>query len=120
MADERDLTQAEIEHRRTDAEEREARRRAIINRPRFEGLQIAPDIDFYPEVADREPGDRNVVRWGFDLHPQVSLWSAGIVLALLAITASLGVCAASQRPMATCISSMLFSLWNRFMIFWKG
>jgi choline/glycine/proline betaine transport protein len=86
MSDERDLTQAEIEHRRAEAAEREARRQAIIGRPRFEGLQIAPQVDFYPEVADREPGDRNIVRWGFDLHPQVSFWSAGIVLALLAIT----------------------------------
>ena len=86
MSDERDLTQAEIEHRQAEAAEREARRQAIISRPRFEGLQIAPEVDFYPEVADREPGDRNIVRWGFDLHPQVSFWSAGIVLALLAIT----------------------------------
>jgi choline/glycine/proline betaine transport protein len=86
MSDERDLTQAEIEHRRAEAAEREARRQAIIGRPRLEGLQIAPQVDFYPEVADREPGDRNIVRWGFDLHPQVSFWSAGIVLALLAIT----------------------------------
>jgi choline/carnitine/betaine transport len=81
-----DLTEAEELHRRADMAEREARRHAIIDRPRFEGLQIAPEVDFYPEVADREPGDTNIVRWGFDLHPQVSLWSAGIVGLLLVIT----------------------------------
>ncbi|HSK91781.1 MAG TPA: BCCT family transporter [Euzebyales bacterium] len=86
MSDERDLTQAEIEHRRAEAAEREARRRAIIERPRYDGLQIAPKVDFYPEVADREPGDRNIVRWGFDLHPHVSFWAAGILLVLLTVT----------------------------------
>ena len=86
MGDERNLTKAEEQHRREDAEEREARRRAIIERPRFEGLQIAPDVDFYPEVADREPGDNNIVKWGFDLHPQVTFWSAGLVVALLVVT----------------------------------
>ena len=86
MGEERNLTKAEEQHRRGEAEEREARRQAIIDRPRFEGLQIAPEIDFYPEVADREPGDENIVRWGFDLHPQVTLWSAGLVLALLVVT----------------------------------
>jgi choline/carnitine/betaine transport len=84
--DERDLTRAEEQHRLEEAEEREARRQAIIERPRFEGLQVAPDIDFYPEVADREPGDNNIVRWGFDLHPQVTFWSAGLIIALLTVT----------------------------------
>jgi len=84
--DERDLTRAEEQHRREEAEEREARRQAVIARPRFEGLQVAPEIDFYPEVADREPGDNNVLRWGFDLHPQVTFWSAGLIIALLLVT----------------------------------
>ncbi|HEX6255242.1 MAG TPA: BCCT family transporter [Euzebyales bacterium] len=84
--EERNLTKAEEEHRREEAAEREARRQAIIERPRFEGLQVAPEIDFYPEVADREPGDSNIVRWGFDLHPQVTFWSAGLVVTLLVVT----------------------------------
>jgi len=84
--DERNLTRAEEQHRREEADEREARRQAIIDRPRFEGLQVAPEIDFYPEVADREPGDNNIVRWGFDLHPQVTFWSAGLIIALLTVT----------------------------------
>lgn len=81
-----DMTEAEELHRQAEQAEREARRQAIINRSRFEGLQIAPEVDFYPEVADREPGDTNIVRWGFDLHPQVTFWSAGILLVLLGAT----------------------------------
>jgi choline/carnitine/betaine transport len=86
MGEERNLTRAEEQHRLEEAEEHEARRQAIIDRPRFEGLQVAPDIDFYPEVADREPGDNNIVRWGFDLHPQVTFWSAGLIVVLLVVT----------------------------------
>ncbi len=79
-----DLTQAEIAHRELEEAERAARRQAIYNRSQFEGLQIDPEVDFYPEVADREPGDTNIVRWGFDIHPQVSFISAGFLLVLLA------------------------------------
>ena len=61
-----------------------ARRRAITDRAPFEGLQIDPEIEFYPEVADREPGDRNIVRFGFDIHPQVTFTAAGILIAFLA------------------------------------
>ncbi|MBW3605617.1 MAG: BCCT family transporter [Actinobacteria bacterium] len=86
MSDEKNLTEAEERHRREEAAEREARRQAIIDRPRFEGLQVAPEIEFYPEVADREPGDTNIVRWGFDLHPRVTFWSAGLVITLLVVT----------------------------------
>jgi choline/glycine/proline betaine transport protein len=68
----------ELEH----AEE-EARRRAIRERPSFEGLQIDPEIDFYPEVADREPGDTNFERWGLDMHPQVSAITAAFLILFL-------------------------------------
>ena len=69
-------------------EEEEDRRRdaAIHNRARFEGLQIDPEIDFYPEVADREPGDKNIVKAGFDIHPQVTFYSAGFLLVFIALT----------------------------------
>ncbi len=83
MAEELDLTELgratyELEH----AEE-EARRRAVAERAPFEGLQIDPEIDFYPEVADREPGDTNIERWGFDLHPQVTFATAGFLILFL-------------------------------------
>ncbi|MEE8599448.1 BCCT family transporter [Euzebya tangerina] len=81
-----DLTDEVAEHDAVEAEERHRRHAAIHERAKFEGLQIDPDIDFYPEVADREPGDTNIVKWGFDLHPQVTFWSGGILVAFVALT----------------------------------
>ena len=71
-----------------DWEEEEERRRdeAIHNRKPLQGLQIDPDIDFYPEVSDREPGDRNIVRAGFDIHPQVTFWASGILAVFIALS----------------------------------
>ncbi len=87
MADEdRDLTEVEEAYDRWEEEQRQRRREAIYNRRPFEGLQVDPEVDFYPEVADREPGDTNIVRWGFDLHPQVTFWSAGILVVFIAWT----------------------------------
>lgn len=80
---ERDLTEATALHQDMEREEEERRREAIHNRKPFEGLQIDPDIDFYPEVAHRKPGDGNIVRAGFDMHPAVTLWSAGILLVFI-------------------------------------
>ncbi len=83
---ERDLTDAEKALEEFEAEERRAEDDAIYHRARFEGLQIDPDIDFYPEVADREPGDTNIVAGGFDLHPSVTFVSAGLLLLFVAFT----------------------------------
>ena len=71
-----------------DWEEEEERRKAeaISNRKSFEGLQIDPDIDFYPEVSDREPGDRNIVRAGFDIHPQVTFWASGFLVVFICLS----------------------------------
>ncbi len=81
-----DLTEATQALHEWEAEEHRLRDEAIHNRKPFEGLQIDPDIDFYPEVADREPGDKNIVRWGFDIHPQVTFWSAGFLLVFIGWT----------------------------------
>jgi choline/carnitine/betaine transport len=85
MADE-DLTDVTEAYDDWEAEERRRRREAIYDRRPFEGLQVDPEIDFYPEVADREPGDTNIVKWGFDIHPQVTFWSAGILVVFVAWT----------------------------------
>ncbi len=85
MAEE-DLTEVTEAYEDWEEEERRRRREAIRDRKPFEGLQVDPEIDFYPEVADREPGDTNIVKWGFDLHPQVTFWSAGILVVFVALT----------------------------------
>ena len=81
---EKDLTEATSAHQDWEKEEEERRRSAIHNRQPFEGLQIDPDIEFYPEAAHRKPGDKNIVRAGFDIHPEVTFWSAGILLVFIA------------------------------------
>ena len=81
-----DLTEATLAMQDFEAEEERLRQEAIQNRKPFEGLQIDPDIDFYPEVADREPGDRNIVRMGFDVHPQVTFWSAGFLAVFITLS----------------------------------
>ncbi|MGB3734371.1 MAG: BCCT family transporter [Ilumatobacter sp.] len=62
------------------------RKRAIAERPEFEGLQVRPENVYYEELKDREPGDTNIVKWGFDLHPQVTFFSAGFLILFLAAT----------------------------------
>ena len=81
-----DLTDATLALHDWEEEEKRHREEAIRERKPFEGLQIDPDIDFYPEVSDREPGDRNIVRAGFDIHPQVMLWSAGFLLVFITLS----------------------------------
>ena len=82
----RDLTEATTAHEDWEREEEERRRAAIRDRSPFEGLQIDPEVEFYPEVAHRKPGDRNIVKMGFDIHPQVTFWSAAFLLVFLAYT----------------------------------
>ena len=82
----RDLTEAERAREEAERQRRRARRAAIYNRARFRGLQVDPEINFYPEVADREPGDTNIVRGGFDLHPWVTFISAGLLLVFVGVT----------------------------------
>ena len=80
------LTEATLALHDWEEEEERRREEAIHERAPLQGLQIDPDIDFYPEVADREPGDRNIVRAGFDIHPQVTFWSSGLLLAFILLS----------------------------------
>ncbi len=77
----------ERRQRRSEREaEREARRQAIEEREEFEGLQVETETQYYEEVVDRSPGDTNIVKFGFDLHPQVTFVSAGFFLVFLTST----------------------------------
>ncbi len=80
------LTEATLALHDWEEEEERRREEAISNRKSFEGLQVDPDIDFYPEVADREPGDRNIVRAGFDIHPQVTFWASGFLAVFICLS----------------------------------
>jgi choline/glycine/proline betaine transport protein len=80
------LTEATLALHDWEEEEERRREEAIRDRKSFEGLQIDPDIDFYPEVSDREPGDRNIVRAGFDIHPQVTFWASGFLVVFICLS----------------------------------
>jgi choline/glycine/proline betaine transport protein len=69
------LRQAELE-----------RKRAIEAREKFYGLQLEPEVEYYEDVADREPGDTNWVGFGFDIHPQVTFIAGGLLLVFVAWT----------------------------------
>ena len=66
--------------------ELQAREKAIKDRERFVGLQIAPTASFEDDAEGREPGDSNWVRFGFDLHPQVTFFSTVILMAFILLT----------------------------------
>jgi len=51
-----------------------------------DGLQVEL---FHPE-SDREPGDTNIVKWGFDVHPVVFPVSLVIIALFIAVTILLG------------------------------
>ena len=56
-----------------------------------DGLQV--DL-FHPE-SDREPGDTNIEKWGFDVHPVVFPVALGLIALFVAVTLLLGDQAAS-------------------------
>ncbi len=56
-----------------------------------DGLQVEL---FHPE-SDREPGDTNVEKWGFDVHPVVFPVALGLIVLFVAVTLLLGEQAAS-------------------------
>ena len=82
----RDRTEERRLRRERREQERAERARAVAEREEFEGLQVDPETEYYEEIAEREPGDTNIVRWGFDIHPQVTFFSAGFLIIFLALT----------------------------------
>ncbi len=70
---------------RVRARQRRERRQAVERRKPFDGLQVEPENPYDEPVPDRHPGDTNIVRWGFDLHPQVTFWSAGFLLVFIGL-----------------------------------
>jgi len=66
--------------------EKEARRKAIQERERFRGLQIRPTASFYDDAEKKEPGEDNMVGFGFDIHPQVTFASSAFLLLFILLT----------------------------------
>ena len=66
--------------------EKEARRKAVKERERFRGLQIRPTASFYDDAEKKEPGEDNMVGFGFDIHPQVTFASTFILIIFILLT----------------------------------
>lgn len=66
-----------------ETHEHKLRKLAISGREPFFGLQIHPEVSYYDEAPEREPGDTNWVRYGFDIHPQVTLISSFLLLVFI-------------------------------------
>jgi len=66
--------------------EKVARQKAIKERDQFKGLQIRPTATLLDGKPARRPGDRNWSRFGFDLHPQVTFFSAAILILFIVVT----------------------------------
>jgi len=60
--------------------------KAIKERETFRGLQIIPTASYYDESHGHKPGEKNWIKFGFDLHPQVSLTAAGLVALFIVMT----------------------------------
>jgi choline/glycine/proline betaine transport protein len=66
--------------------EREARRKAVRERDRLIGLQVAPTASVEDDAPRREPGDDNWSGFGFDLHPHVTLVSSLVLVVFILLT----------------------------------
>ncbi len=62
------------------------KRKAIEDRETFRGLQIVPKATYYDDSGGHKTGETNWTGFGFDLHPQVSLVSGGLVLLFIVLT----------------------------------
>ncbi|MGO1651785.1 BCCT family transporter [Senegalia sp. (in: firmicutes)] len=66
--------------------EKEARRKAIKNRKPFKGLQIRPTVSLFDESKKQEPGENNWEGYGFDIHPQVTVFSVIFLAIFISLT----------------------------------
>lgn len=60
--------------------------KAIKEREKLYGLQIIPKATYYDESKGHYPGEKNWKKFGFDLHPQVSLTAGGLVILFIVLT----------------------------------
>lgn len=67
-------------------EEIAARKDAIENRERFRGLQIRPTVSLFDDEGREEVGERNWEKFGFDIHPEVTITSSIILILFIAVT----------------------------------
>ncbi|MBH1939936.1 BCCT family transporter [Mobilitalea sibirica] len=79
------LTKQELAKKLKKAE-KEARKKAIKERPPFKGLQIRPTVSLFDKNGKQEPGENNWAGYGFDLHPQVTIFSVLFLVLFISLT----------------------------------
>ncbi|MFP4286764.1 MAG: BCCT family transporter [Candidatus Izemoplasmataceae bacterium] len=72
----KELANAKLLAKKLKKAEKDARVKAIKNRKPFKGLQIRPTVSLFDEAGRQEPGETNWEGFGFDIHPQVTIFSA--------------------------------------------
>ena len=82
----KELASAKILAKKLKKAEKEARVKAIKNRRPFKGLQIRPTVSLFDEAGRQEPGENNWEGYGFDIHPQVTMFSALLLVVFIAGT----------------------------------
>ncbi len=76
----KELANAKALAKKLKKAEKEARKKAIKNRKPFKGLQIRPTVSLFDEEGRQEPGENNWEGFGFDIHPQVTIFSTLFLL----------------------------------------
>lgn len=79
----KELANAKLLAKKLKRAEKEARKKAIKNRRPFKGLQIRPTVSLFDEEGRQEPGENNWEGFGFDIHPQVTLFSALLLVVFI-------------------------------------
>ena len=62
------------------------RDKAVKEREKFRGLQIRPTASFFDDADAKEPGEGNWSGFGFDIHPQVTIYSTVILVIFIFAT----------------------------------
>lgn len=60
--------------------------KSIKGREKLYGLQIVPKATYYDDSEGYVPGKGNWKKFGFDLHPQVALIAAGLIILFIVLT----------------------------------
>lgn len=81
-----DVASAKILAKKLKKAEKEARAKAVKNRKPFKGLQISPTVSLFDEAGQQEPGSKNWKGFGFDIHPQVTIFSSLFLIFFIAAT----------------------------------
>ena len=85
IEDEKDVASKRRLAKKLLSAEKVTRIRAIKDRRPFKGLQLKPTASFFDNAEQREPGENNWNKYGFDLHPQVTIFSVIFLTAFIVL-----------------------------------